>query len=181
MLVFFSCLHTLFLATHQMMFVIRVEYNMGALKHFAPWDIFCSGVIETFCPLGTYFGLGVLKYFHQKYHTQIFQYPHIIYDWHTLLQPLSKNRLYFFFLIFWHAKIPPSVLLVLILHAYFFKCFMFFKFIMPSQKSDANDSIRIIFIKIIIKINIIMIYINYTILLPILLQENTISPESSLK
>ena len=63
MLVFFSCLHTLFLATHQMMFVIRVEYNMGALKHFAPWDIFCSGVIETFCPLGTYFGLGVLKYF----------------------------------------------------------------------------------------------------------------------
>ena len=40
--------------------------------------------------------------------------------------------------------------------------FTFFKFNMPSQKSDKNDGIRIIFIKIIIKINIIKIYTNNT-------------------
>ena len=37
---------------------------------------------------------------------------------------------------------------------------MFFKFTMPNQKFDENNSIRIIFIKIIIKVNIIKIYKN---------------------
>ena len=37
---------------------------------------------------------------------------------------------------------------------------MFFKFTMPNQKFDENDSIRIIFMKIIIKVNIIKIYKN---------------------
>ena len=37
---------------------------------------------------------------------------------------------------------------------------MFFKFTMPNQKSDENNSIRIIFMKIIIKVNIIKIYKN---------------------
>ena len=35
----------------------------------------------------------------------MFHYPHIVDYRCTLLQPLSKS---FFFLIFWHAKIPPS-------------------------------------------------------------------------
>ena len=48
---------------------------------------------------------------------------------------------------------------------------------MPSPKSDKNNSIKIIFIKIIIKISIIKIYIKN----PIPLQLNTILPESSLK
>ena len=38
--------------------------------------------------------------------------------------------------IFWDATI-----LALILHLPFFKCFMFFKFNIPSQKSDMNNSI----------------------------------------
>ena len=37
---------------------------------------------------------------------------------------------------------------------------MFFKFTMPNQKFDENNSIRIIFMKIIIKVNIIKIYKN---------------------
>ena len=37
---------------------------------------------------------------------------------------------------------------------------MFFKFTMPNQKFDQNNSIRIIFMKIIIKVNIIKIYKN---------------------
>ena len=40
--------------------------------------------------------------------------------------------------------------------------FAFFKFNMPSRKSDMNNCIRIIFIKTIIKINIIKIYIKNT-------------------
>ena len=44
-----------------------------------------------------------------------------------------------------------------------FKCFAFFKLNMPSQKSDMNDSIRIIFILISnVKHNIIKIYIKNT-------------------
>ena len=44
----------------------------------------------------------------------------------------------------------------------FFKFFALFKFNMPSQKSDMNNSIRIVFIKIIINLSIIKIYINNT-------------------
>ena len=47
---------------------------------------------------------------------------------------------------------------------------------MPNQKSDKNNNIRIIFIKIIIKINIIKIYIKNT----NFLQFNTTLPEFSL-
>ena len=54
------------------------------------------------------------------------------------------------------------MLLPLILHLSLFKFFVFFKFNMLSQKSDKNNSIRIIFIKIIIKINIIKINMNNT-------------------
>ena len=53
-------------------------------------------------------------------------------------------------------------LLRLILYLSLFKCFEFFKFNMPSQKSDKNNCIRIIFTKIIIKINVIKIYIKNT-------------------
>ena len=48
---------------------------------------------------------------------------------------------------------------------------------MPTQKSDKNNSIRTIFIKVIIKINIIKSILR----IPISLQENTTLPESSLK
>ena len=44
----------------------------------------------------------------------------------------------------------------------FLKCFAFFKLNIPSQKSDKNNSIRIIFIETIIKINIIKIYTKNT-------------------
>ena len=45
----------------------------------------------------------------------------------------------------------------------FFKFFALFKFNMPSQKSDMNNSVRIIFIIIsIFKVNIIKIYIKNT-------------------
>ena len=40
----------------------------------------------------------------------------------------------------------------------FFKFFAFFKLNMISQKSDKNNTIRIIFIEIIIKVNVIKIY-----------------------
>ena len=43
---------------------------------------------------------------------------------------------------FWDAP-----LLALIFHLYFFKCFAVSKFIVPSQKADKGNSIRIIFIK----------------------------------
>ena len=49
----------------------------------------------------------------------------------------------------------------------FFKFFLFSKFNIPSQKSDKNDSTKIVLIKIILKINIIKIYIEYTHLITI--------------
>ena len=66
------------------------------------------------------------------------------------------------------AYTNPTILLdvtplVLILFLYFFKCFTFFKFIVPSQRSDMNNSFKIIFMKIsIIKVNIIKIYTKNT-------------------
>ena len=126
-----------------------VVCNMGLLKHFHPWNIFWSGVTETFCLLGhilvqgywnilppgvlkhvepkfinilnyikslcIFFLLNCFKYFEtfwlrksdKKIHfsLKMFQYLHIAYYQHTLLQPLSKNRFYFFFLISWHTKL----------------------------------------------------------------------------
>ena len=75
----------------------------------------------------------------------------ILYTTNALLQLFSKHQIYFF------SHLPArkystifqdGTLLGLILHFSFFKCFQFFKFNMPSQKSDDNnDSIRIIFLK----------------------------------
>ena len=77
--------------------------------------------------------------------------------WYTLKALLNKNWYFFSFFpsvmeklhhgIFWDAT-----LLALILHLSLFRCFAFFKSNMPSKNSY---SIRIIFIKIIIKISII--------------------------
>ena len=112
---------------------------------------------------------------------KMFQHFHIVYYRCTLLQSLCKNRFFFFLFSsadmqkFHHVlgchNIGINSLLI------FFKFFAFFKFNMPSQKSDKNNSIRIIFIKIIIKINIIKIYIK----IPISLQLNRTLPESLLK
>ena len=99
----------------------------------------------------------------------MFQYRHIIRYRRTLLKPFSKNWFYFFFpiipffassymqkfhhLIWCHATdINFSLIIFLIL--------CIFQFEMPSRKSDKNSSIRIIFIKIIMKINVIKIYIE---------------------
>ena len=40
----------------------------------------------------------------------MFQYSHIVYYQHTILQLLNKNWIYFFFLIFWHAETPSLLL-----------------------------------------------------------------------
>ena len=79
---------------------------------------------------------------------------------YTLKALRSKNWFYFFFLSSYMQKLYIT-LSVLILY-YFFKCISFFKFNMPNQKSNKNNSIRIIFIKIIIKINITKICIKNT-------------------
>ena len=52
--------------------------------------------------------------------------------------------------------------LALVLHLSVFNCFTFFKFEIPRQKSDKTNSIRIIFVKVIIKIVIIKIYTKKT-------------------
>ena len=62
------------------------------------------------------------------------------------------------------------------LHLSFLSSYLHFSNLI-SQKSDKNKSIKIIFIKVVIKINII----NYILRIPISLQENTTLPESSLK
>ena len=78
-----------------------------------------------------------------------------------LLQLFNKNWILFFFS---HllTLINPTIYCdatfqTLILHLVLLKCFTFN---MSSQKSDKSYSIRIIFIKIIININIINIYIK---------------------
>ena len=77
---------------------------------------------------------------------------------------LSKNRFYFFFLMFWHATTSPSFRIPrywnYIFTYRFLKFFSFFIFNRTSQKSDKSNSIRLIFIKIIKKISIIKIYIK---------------------
>ena len=60
------------------------------------------------------------------------------------------------FYYFWYVTLLKLILGI------FFKCFTFFKLDMPSQKLDKNNSTRIIFIKIIIKVNIIKIYVKNT-------------------
>ena len=66
------------------------------------------------------------------------------------------------------------MLLALILHLSFFKRFVFFKFNMPSPKSDINNSIRIIFIKL-----SRLMLLRSILTIPISIQENTILPQSS--
>ena len=94
------------------------------------------------------------------------QYPHIAYYRNILLQLFNKHWIYFFFsqlrtranpTIYWDGTLQA-----LILHLTLFKCFAFLQLNMPRLKSDKNSSIRIIFIKIIIKNNIIKIYIKNT-------------------
>ena len=90
------------------------------------------------------------------------RYSHIVYYWRAFKAFLILRRrwIYFFVLFFWHAKIPSPFITPRCSHYFFFKCFAFFKFLTPSQKSDMNNSIRIIFIKIFIfiRINLIKIY-----------------------
>ena len=64
------------------------------------------------------------------------QYSQIVYTLNTLL---SKSRLSFFFIIFWHAKIPPSFRMPRYWHFHlsFFKRFTFSEFYMPNQKSES--------------------------------------------
>ena len=91
----------------------------------------------------------------------MFKYSQIVY---TLKELLSKTGSISFFLIFWHAKILGChIISIKFSLNSFFKCFMFFKFNLPSQKSDMNNSFSVIHIIIsIINFNIIMIYIKNT-------------------
>ena len=90
---------------------------------------------------------------------KIFWYSNIVYYWCALKALLCKNWFYFFFLIFCHPKVPPYFRTT---RLSFFKCFAFPKFTSLSQKSDMNYSIRVIFVKVIImiQINFIKIYSN---------------------
>ena len=111
---------------------------------------------------------------------KMFQYLQL-YTTDTLLQLFNKHWIYFFFLIFWHASIRLFIRMPRYRHWFFtnnfFKWFSFFKFNMPSQKPDKNNSIRIFFFIItIIRVNIIKIYIR-----PISLQENSTFLEFLLK
>ena len=78
----------------------------------------------------------------------------------TLKAPLSKNGFYFFSHLL-TCKISTifydATLLKLIIPLSFFECCVF-KFQMASQKSDANNRISIIFIKVFIKINLMQVY-----------------------
>ena len=85
------------------------------------------------------------------------QYFHIVY-----IKSFTHKKS-FLFLLFKNSTIfQNAMLLALILQFSLFKSFVFFKFNMPSQKSDMSNSIRTIFIKFIIKINVVKIYIKYT-------------------
>ena len=96
---------------------------------------------------------------------KMFQYLHIEYYRRTFLKLFSKNWFCFLFHLLTSTNATilwDAMLLALFLHLHLFKCFAFFKFVMSGEKSDKNNSIRIIFIKIIIKINITKIYIKET-------------------
>ena len=75
---------------------------------------------------------------------------------YTLKALLRRNRFYFFF---FFCLLLPYKIPTIFWDATLIK---FFDFAMPIQKSDKNNSIRIIFIKIIIKISIIKIYTKNT-------------------
>ena len=91
---------------------------------------------------------------------------------------LNKNRFYFFF--FFSSSDKQKFYHVVGCHAIgmnsslIFKCFVFFKFNIPGQKCDSNNSIRVMFIIVIININIIKIILR----IPISLQENATLTES---
>ena len=96
---------------------LHTGINMGVLKYFDPWVMFWSGRMGNILSPGVNFeskkvmnyfkslyqiDLNILKHFEQKNQTikfvnKMFQYLHIVYYWHAPLQPLSKNRFYFFF------------------------------------------------------------------------------------
>ena len=64
--------------------------------------------------------------------------------------------------IYWNATLLALILHVAFFPCFKFKCFAFSKSKITSRKSGKINNISIIFIKIIIKINIIKIYINNT-------------------
>ena len=97
---------------------------------------------------------------------KIFQYSQIVY-----IKSITRYKLvlFLFFLFFFHilrcnnsTMFLDATISASILHLSFFKFFVFFKFNMPSQKSDKNNSIRIIISKVIVKVNVIKIYIKNT-------------------
>ena len=166
-----------------------VVCNKGVLKHLAPWDKFWSEGIEKFfhknCLIfwSKYLNQFSIKIIHRldivqnfyKFWGQNVSIPQeikffnspMLYttDAHFYNSSLKIGSIYFFSSsdmyqshhpLGYHATGINSSLI------FFFKFFAFFKFNMPSQKSDKNSSIRINSIKVIIKINIIKIYIKNT-------------------
>ena len=89
---------------------------------------------------------------------------------YTLKALLSKNRFYFFFSFFsssnmqkFHHLLGCHAIGINLSLMFFFKFFAFSKFNMSSQKSDKNNSIRIIFVIMsIVKVNIIKVFFKNT-------------------
>ena len=84
----------------------------------------------------------------------------------TLLRLFNMHCIYFFFLINWHALIPPSMRIPHYRHSFFpyllLKWFSFFKFNMPLQKSAMKNNFRIIaFIITIIKISLTSLFLSF--------------------
>ena len=84
----------------------------------------------------------------------------------TLLRLFNKHCIYFFFLINWHALIPPSMSMPHYRYWFFpyllLKWFSFFKFNLPLQKFVMKNNFRIIaFIITIIKISLASHFLSF--------------------
>ena len=94
-------------------FVPRNIFSLGVLKHFKPkiykdFKLYQVFMYSFYIKLIQIFWNILTKNSDTVFFPKMFQYTHIGYYSRTLLQPFSKNWFYFFFLIFWNAKTPPS-------------------------------------------------------------------------
>ena len=108
----YLCIHRISnkkMSTHRNQYgSIEIFWPLGHVLVWAYGNILSPGVNFESKKVMNYFkslyqiDLNILKHFEQKNQTikfvnKMFQYLHIVYYWHAPLQPLSKNRFYFFF------------------------------------------------------------------------------------
>ena len=126
---------------HILLLIIIVVYDLGVLKHSAPWYIFWSGPIVTFWAQNSQRFLNYIKSLCVKNsrHLQRFlnytKWENDSSKLYTLKVRPKKNRFNLFFPIFWHAKIHHLLgcrAIGINSSLIFLKCFTFFKFNMPS-------------------------------------------------